>query len=77
MILTSNVNDPQDKGTKQLWCMYPDNFGLTQHVTEPTHNKGHTQDLIISKGLNISEVLVTDVAVSDHACVFFVLFLRA
>ncbi len=65
-----HVDNPQDKGTKQLWCVL-DNFGLTQHVTEPTHNKGHTLDLIISKGLNISKVVVTDVTLSDHACVFF------
>ena len=55
---------------KELFCVL-DNYGLTQHVTEPTHNKGHTLDLIISKGLNISEVEVTDVALSDHSCVFF------
>uniref|UniRef100_A0A3Q3RT53 Endonuclease/exonuclease/phosphatase domain-containing protein n=1 Tax=Mastacembelus armatus TaxID=205130 RepID=A0A3Q3RT53_9TELE len=42
-----------------------------KHVTDPTHIKGHTLDLIISKGLNISEVEVTDVALSDHYCVFF------
>ena len=40
-------------------------------VTESTHNKRHTLDLIISKGLNISKVVVTDVALSDHSCVFF------
>lgn len=28
-------------------------------------------DLIISKGLNISEVLVTDIALSYHYCVLF------
>ena len=40
-------------------------------MTEPTHNKGHTLDLIISRGLNISKVVVNDVALSDHFCVFF------
>lgn len=47
------------------------NFGLSQHVTHSTHNKGHILDLIISKGLNISEVLVTDIALSDHYYVLF------
>ena len=65
-----HVDNPQDRGTKELCCVL-DNYGLTQHVTEPTHNKGHTLDLIISKGLNISKVVVTDVALSDHSCVFF------
>lgn len=48
-----------------------DNFGLSQHVTHSTHNKGHILDLVISKGLNISVVVVTDVALSDHYCVSF------
>jgi len=60
-----HVDNPQDRGAKELFCV------LTQHVTEPTHNKGHTLDLIISKGLNISKLVVTDVPLSDHSCVFF------
>ena len=36
-----------------------------------SHNKGHTLDLIVSKDLNISKLVVTDVALSDHSCVFF------
>ena len=46
-----HVDNPQDRRTKELCCGL-DNYGLTQHVTEPTHNKGDTLDLIISKGLN-------------------------
>lgn len=63
-------DDAKDRGTKELCCVL-DNCGLTQHVTEPTHNKGHTLGFITSKGLNISEVVVTDDALSDHSCVFF------
>ena len=48
-------DNPQDRGAKELFCVL-DSYGLTQHVTEPTHNKGHSLDLIISKGLNISEM---------------------
>ncbi len=48
-----------------------ENFGLSQHVKEPTHNKGHIFDLVISKGLNISNVMVLDVALLDHFCVLF------
>ena len=65
-----HVDNPQDRVTKELCCVF-ESYGLTQHVTQPTHNKGHTLDLIISKGLNISKVVVTDVALSDHSCVFF------
>ena len=46
-------------------------FGLTQHVTKPTHSRGHTLDVLISKGVVISNVDVIDVALSDHFCVFF------
>uniref|UniRef100_A0A673LDN3 E3 ubiquitin/ISG15 ligase TRIM25-like n=1 Tax=Sinocyclocheilus rhinocerous TaxID=307959 RepID=A0A673LDN3_9TELE len=45
-------------------------FELIQHVHEPTHNRGHTLDLIISRGLNISSIVIKDVALSDHFCIF-------
>ncbi len=41
-------------------------FDLIQHV-----NRGHTLDLLISRGLNISSVVIKDVALSDHFCIFF------
>ena len=65
-----HVDKPEDRWTKELCCVL-DNFGLTQHVTQPTHNRGHILDLVISKGLNISKVLVSDIALSYHYCVFF------
>ncbi len=37
----------------------------------PTHNRGHTLDLLISRGLNISSIVIKDVALSDHFCIFF------
>jgi len=47
-----------------------DMFGLWQHVTEPTHLRGHTLDLVISKGVvDISSVVVIDLALSDHFCI--------
>ena len=64
-----HVDNSRARGTKELGCVL-DNYGLTQHVTEPTHNKGHTLDLIITKGLTISKIQVTDVALSDHSCIF-------
>ena len=69
-----HVDNPQDRGSIEQSDVL-DNYDLTHHVTGPTHNKGHTLDLIITKGLNISKVAVTDavtdVALSDHFCVFF------
>ena len=37
-------------------------------MTQPTHNRGNFFNLVISKGLNISKVQVSDV--DDHHCVF-------
>ncbi len=37
----------------------------------PTHNRGHTLDLLISRGLSISSIVIKDVALSDHFCIFF------
>ena len=42
-----------------------------QHITQPTHNRGHTLDLIITYGLSTGVSSVVDLAVSDHYCVFF------
>ena len=42
-----------------------------QHVTQPTHNRGHTLDLVITYGLSTGVSSVADLAISDHYCVFF------
>ena len=47
-----HVDKLQDRGTKELCCVL-DSFGLTQHVTQPTHNRGRILDSVLSKGLNI------------------------
>lgn len=60
-----HVDNPKDGCTKELLNIL-DNFGLSQHVTDLKHNRGHILDLVISKGLNISEVMVNDAALSDH-----------
>lgn len=65
-----HIGNPQDSSAIELSCIL-DSVGLTQHVSEPTHKKGHTLDLVITKGLTISSVVVTDDALSDHSCVFF------
>ncbi|XP_076578637.1 LOW QUALITY PROTEIN: uncharacterized protein LOC143315073 [Chaetodon auriga] len=65
-----HVDNLKDGCAKELLNIL-DHFGLSQHVTHSTHNKGHILDLVISKGLNITEVVVTDVALSDHYCVSF------
>uniref|UniRef100_A0A672ZSA2 Reverse transcriptase domain-containing protein n=1 Tax=Sphaeramia orbicularis TaxID=375764 RepID=A0A672ZSA2_9TELE len=48
-----------------------DTFNLKQHVSGPTHKKGHTLDLVFSLGLHVTNVCVEDVHLSDHCGVFF------
>ena len=69
-----HVDNPEDRMAKELFCTL-DSFGLSQHVSEPTHNRGHILDVILSKGLNIHKVQVRDVVLSDHCCVFFESFI--
>lgn len=63
-----HTDNPQDRGTKALYDTFY-NFDLTQHINEPTHNQGNTLELIISKDLNISNIVVTDITISDHFCI--------
>ena len=65
-----HVDNTEDNRAKELSVLL-DVFELQQHVKPPTHNRGHTLDLIITKGLDISNVTVTDIALSDHFCIFF------
>lgn len=46
-------------------------FEFIQHISAPTHSHGHTLDLVISKGLEISINGTLDVGFSDHLCIFF------
>ena len=66
-IHTDNVNDKTAIELSAILNM----FGLSQHVNGPTHDRGHTLDLIITKGVNIHNVNVLKVALSDHSCIFF------
>lgn len=43
-----------------------DSMDFKQHVTEPTHNRGHTLDLVITHGLSTCVSSIIDLAVSDH-----------
>lgn len=42
------------------------NLHLTQHVTVPTHKKGHIRDLIITDTAPIKNLQVYDLGMSDH-----------
>uniref|UniRef100_A0A673IYN1 Reverse transcriptase domain-containing protein n=1 Tax=Sinocyclocheilus rhinocerous TaxID=307959 RepID=A0A673IYN1_9TELE len=65
-----HIDNAENKTTKEIITVL-NTFDLIQHVHEPTHNRGHTLDLIISRGLNISSIVIKDVALSDHFCIFF------
>ena len=63
-----HVDNNMDSNAKELSALL-DTFGLFQHVKGPTHTRGHTLDLVISKCVNVSSVDVKDLALSDHLCV--------
>lgn len=48
-----------------------DSFNLTQSVTAPMHEKGHTLDLVLSHGLNVCIREICDTRISDHLPVLF------
>lgn len=48
-----------------------DSFGLIQSVCAPTHERSHILDLVLSSGLEIIDLTVDDVLISDHFPVLF------
>ncbi|XP_072016947.1 uncharacterized protein [Amphiura filiformis] len=75
LIITGDFNIhmdvPDDLGTRTMNDILQ-SAGLTQHVTEPTHIKGHMLDLLITRDLHYDYVFNTYVQwglPSDHAAV--------
>ena len=46
-------------------------MNFIQHVTQPTHNRGHILDLVITHGLSANFSSVVDVDICDNFCVLF------
>ncbi|XP_041813707.1 uncharacterized protein LOC121621343 [Chelmon rostratus] len=44
---------------------------LDQHVQEPTHSRGHTLDLVLTRNVQISGLTVRNDGISDHYTVYF------
>lgn len=65
-----HIDDVSDKFTSNFMSV-TESFNLTQHVTEPTHIKGHTLDLVFSFDLHISSILSEDLCISDDNCSLF------
>jgi len=59
LLLNVHMDVAHNKQAKELTsCL--EMFGLTQHVTEPPHSRGHTLDELISKGVVITNVDVVN-----------------
>jgi hypothetical protein len=56
-----------DRHTRQLNNLL-EAFNLTQMITEPTHKKGHTLDVLIARieDTKIGDVEISDIELSDH-----------
>jgi len=52
-----------------------DAFDLTHWVNYPTHILGHTLDLVLSYGVDISDISVSDYLLSDHKPILFTMSL--
>ena len=48
-----------------------ESFNLTQSVSGPTHQRGHTLDLVLSSGFDVANLSISDIAVSDHYLIEF------
>ncbi len=48
-----------------------DCFNLKQLISGPTHNKGHTLDLVIANDAIVSQLSSVDIGLSDHFAIFF------
>ena len=48
-----------------------DSFNFVQWVSGPTHEHGHTLDLVLSHGLSVFNLVICDNVVSDHMPVLF------
>jgi hypothetical protein len=62
-----HVDDKNDNEASSF-CTLLSSFGLQQHVSGPTHSKGHTLDLLISRSDDsfIQDIKVKDMLISDH-----------
>lgn len=52
-----------------------ESFNFLQHVKGPSHNRGHTLDLVFTLGMTFSSLKLDDF-ISDHKCILFDAFLH-
>ena len=66
-----HLDDLSDNDAKTFTDLL-ETFGLSQHVTAPTHSSGHTLDLLISRSsndINVVHLIQCTFFVSDHCFV--------
>lgn len=61
----------KDSTTTKEFLSLLECFDLNQLVDCPTHNKGHTLDLVISNGSFVSQLYTSDLGLSDHLSIVF------
>jgi hypothetical protein len=67
----TDIHVDKENDSKTIECIHLlSSMDFIQHVTGPTHNRGHTLGLVITKGLSIDISSIVDVALSDQHCVF-------
>ncbi len=67
-----HINDPKDSDAKRFMDVL-NTFGLTQHVSGPTHKRGHTLDLVITRSSEdvVSDIYVSAPVIADHSAIHF------
>ena len=55
-----HVNNPSDSPAK-AFLLSIDTFGFKQHVQQPTHTGGNTLDLVLTRGVEITELCVSPI----------------
>ena len=68
-----HVDRADDVNAVQRLQQLLQSFGCTQHVTEPTHNAGHSLDLVITRNNTEISDLRVGAMISDHALIRFTL----
>ena len=54
-----------------------ESYNFVQHVHGPTHNCGHTLDLVFTLDLDLDSLSIRDLVVSDHMCILLNTVLHA
>jgi hypothetical protein len=69
-----HLDDPADPGTKRFTEILS-NLGFSLLVKEPTHEQGHTLDVIIARETSsiVRNICIEDPALSDHFLLQFIL----